>query len=392
MTSRVFIAFSFIALFTATLIKSPVVFGQSSHTAAARVPGMMVTVSSKPTPASPKPTPEPNLIPYCVTDEYEYVGLQDACARPRNTIFVIGLASDAATSGKLVATLTDQLQNFILDDGARVIPEPNWGVSDFVAQCKADHLPQHQKAEHDSALVIAAVAIGSGEKDTFTYMRSTSEVALNVLYADCTPAVPMSASELSKAIALSSGPRPIGKPKVRASPSPMPLAYVWSSHIQYGYETKKAFVMPRYLDMIAVLGGVASIYEALAPSKSSSTSATRLFPSPSPLPSSGWISTSTSTSGSATNTGVAALSQNLLAQSIAGSVVVPNIPPDDSQMWNAIEGAVYSITKEMKCPEVKLNANEDVKGFAEPGEAAPFQFAAPFCKKSAKEAQASHHA
>ncbi len=386
MTSRVFIALSFIAFLAAALIKSPIAFGQSSRPAATPLPGMMTVT------ASPKPTPKPNLIPYCITDEYEYLGLQDACGRPRNTIFVIGLASDAATKGKLVATLTDQLQNFILDDGARVIPEPNWEISDFVAQCKADHLPQHQKAEHDSALVIAAVAMASGVKDTFSYMRSTSEAALNVLYADCVPTVPMSASELSAEIALTSASRPIGKSKASAPPSPMPLAYVWSSHIQYGYQTKKAFIMPRYLDMITVLGGLASIYEALAPSKSSSTSTTRLFPSPSPLPASGWISTTTSTAGSSTNTGVAALSQNLLAQAISGSVVVPIIPPDDSQMWNAIEGAVYSITKEMKCPEVLRNANEDVKDFAEPGYAPAFQFPAPFCKKSAKEAQAAHHA
>lgn len=345
MKARVFLSVGLIAILVTTWSgMSPAAVAQGAAQTESPTPILVLT-------PAPKPSKPPSIIPYCLAVNPAPI-LGDplaACNAKERVIFMIGLAADQGTRGRLVATLTDQLQNYYLADDARLVAEPTWTTDDFVTQCEADR--QLPNAPKEGALVIAVVALASGLHDAFTTYRSKVEAGVNVLYADCAlkKKSPPKADFAKFVPSKNHGTlKPSASPS--AAPAPPPVyAYIWSSHTQFGQEWKTSTNTARYFSFVTALLSFVAIYEAFAPSKSFTVSSTTSFPSPTPPLPSSWPSSMTSSSTSSTNSGFGTQSQALLTSAATNSTVLPVIPADDAQAWNAIEGAVYNIVREMNC-------------------------------------------
>ena len=313
---------------------------------------MGVAPAKAPTASPPKPDKEPTVIPYCIAAGVEH--LPGACSNRQRIIFVIGLASDPLTKGRLVGSLVDQLQSYDLIGGARLVAEPTWTPDDFISQCKADRTLQHLSTQ-EGALVIAAVGLASGLEDAFSQWKSKVEAGVNVLYAEC---------------------------NLQQSPPETPYAYIWSSHTQFGKAWKTQANTSRYISLVTGLLSAVGIILSVLPTNTTKTTTTTNFATPTPAatPPSSWMTTSVIEKDSQ-GASFSTLATALLTQAVSNSSVVPVIPADETQAWNAIEGAVYNVVYEMHCtpsaPTPKPSAtpipapsatglpNDDVKKYAE---------------------------
>ncbi len=381
-TSRFFV-FALIACIVATKTGiTPVAFAQNLVPTASPIPVLLLT-------ASPTPTKPPTIIPYCIADAH----LPDACKKRQRIIYVIGVANDYATRGRLVATLTDQLQDFDLIDGARLISEPSWSTDDFINQCEADRNRPPGLSVREGALVIAAVALANGLSDRWSHWWSSTEAAVNVLYAECAlgdnTSKTAARSRMFSPVARRGNTtlRPKSSPTPSPSPSPPAYAYIWSSHTQFGHDGKSTTNMPRYFSLVSQLLTLAAIYAAVAPTKTYKSTTVTNFPTPAPStsPPASWLVSMTSESDSS-NSSFATLTGAFLTQATQQYTVVSIVPADDANAWNAIEGAVYNIVNEMHCPtptsapsaKPTSPPNDDVKKFAE-ATPVPLPNKAPFC-------------
>jgi len=287
------------------------------------------SVQSTPTPAptastfrllfltpAPKESSEPSVIPYCIVGDVSLAS--DPCSNRQRIIFVIGLAGDAATKARLVGSLTDQLDGYNLN--GRLIAEPTWTPDDFMNQCKADRKLKNLSVS-EGAFVIASVGVASGVEDAFSRWNTKQEAGVNVLYAECY--LEQRAHE--------------------------PYAYIWSSHTQTGKAWKHQANTSRYISMVTGLLSAIGIVLSVLPTTTTKMTTKTTFPPPTPpAPSTGSISEVDSERDSQ-GASFSSLATTLLAQAASNSNVTPVIPPDDTQAWNAIEGAVYNVVSEMNC-------------------------------------------
>lgn len=104
-------------------------------------------------------------------------------------VFVLASDPSEPVNSILTNTLTGELQrvrNGQIDQGASlirnswVVPEPTWSLSEYVQQCKDS--PQTR-----GAFIILPTAVKNGSRSTLLYRRSTTELGLDVILADCEP-------------------------------------------------------------------------------------------------------------------------------------------------------------------------------------------------------------
>ena len=167
----------------------------------------------------------------------------------------MGAAGDPTMLAKLISTLTHYLNGtatYIVDD-ARLVPEPAMSTADFITQCG-------QSPQVKGAIVVAITAAGSGASDQFFSRKNWSAIEATALYADCER----------------SGPSASGVP-----------AYVWASSLAY---KSNHYITPTPLTPLAILLTLGAAYEEFAPSRTTSTVTTRVYPTPLPLPTYGRIS------------------------------------------------------------------------------------------------------
>ena len=259
-------------------------------------------------------------------------------------IFVMGAAGDPTMLAKLISTLTHYLNGtatYIADD-ARLIPEPAMSTADFITQCG-------QSPQVKGAIVVAITAAGSGASDQFFSRKNWSAIEATALYADCER----------------SGPSASGVP-----------AYVWASSLAY---KSNHYITPTPLTPLAILLTLGAAYEEFAPSRTTSTVTTRVYPTPLPLPTYGRISQVQTTNSQTLNaSSLSSVAIGFLGSSIAYTNAVAPLtgpPTIDQQTWDTLQDVAAKLVEDMNCwqlPAVALGRAKqlsDIEGRPRPAPA-----------------------
>lgn len=249
--------------------------------------------------SGPSPTPSPVAIPF----------------EAGRAIYVLGSGGDATTKATLVSRLAHYLQGYQLD-AQYILAEPNWVLSDFVKQCKEDHT-----GNTVGALVVTFVPAISATHDGILRRRTWTEVDGSVMYAKCADATHLA-------------------------------SYVWASHIDHGIDWHSQNTPLPALAFALTLGSAVLTF---TPSKTSTSAATRIFPTTPPLPPDGKTSQIVTTTQSQTNASqLGALSTSLLAQSLnyTNASISATMTSNFEQISNAEWNLVYSLVYQMNCPAV----------------------------------------
>jgi hypothetical protein len=240
-------------------------------------------------------------------------------------IFVLGAAGDPAMLAKLISTLThylNQTATYIVG-GARLIPEPAMSTADFITQCG-------QSPQVKGAIVVAITAAGSGASDQFFSRKNWSAIEATALYADCE--------------------------RSRPSASGLP-AYVWASSLAY---KSNHYITPTPLTPLAILLTLGAAYEEFAPSRTTSTVTTRVYPTPLPLPTSGRISQVQMTNSQTLNaSSLSSVAIGFLGSSITYTNVVAPLtgpPTIDQQTWDTLQDVAEKLVKDMNCWQLPAEA------------------------------------
>ncbi len=240
-------------------------------------------------------------------------------------IFVMGAAGDPAMLAKLISTLTHYLNGtatYIAGD-ARLIPEPAMSTADFITQCG-------QSPQVKGAIVVAITAAGSGASDQFFSRKNWSAIEATALYADCER----------------KGPSASGVP-----------AYVWASSLAY---KSNQYITPTPLTPLAILLTLGAAYEEFAPSRTTSTVTTRVYPTPLPLPTSGRISQVQMTNSQTLNaSSLSSVAIGFLGSSITYTNVVAPLtgpPTIDQQTWDTLQDVATKLVKDMNCWQLPAEA------------------------------------
>jgi hypothetical protein len=259
-------------------------------------------------------------------------------------IFVMGAAGDPAMLAKLISTLTHYLNGtatYIADD-ARLIPEPAMSTADFINQCG-------QSPQVKGAIVVAITAAGSGASDQFFSRKNWNAIEATALYADCE--------------------------RSRPSASGVP-AYVWASRLAY---KSNHYITPTPLTPLAILLTLGAAYEEFAPSRTTSTVTTRVYPTPLPLPTYGRISQVQTTNAQTLNaSSLSSVAIGFLGSSITYTNAVAPLtgpPTVDQQTWDTLQDVAANLVKDMNCwqlPEEALGGAKqlsDIEGRSRPAPA-----------------------
>lgn len=320
----------------------------AAATLAANGPGNLASAADSgalPAPSpSASPTPQPTIrfmIPPTgtMTGQVLYV------------IAVGGGDADAPTRGKLVAGLTEELQKRQLTD--IVVPEPNWGIGDFIRACNTDKMT-------DGALVVGLVAYATWSASRIFQRDLVTAIDANVLFAKCQqPTTPPARPKEST-------PRPTPTPSV---------AYTWQEQTRYDLGDNPI----TNLSSLALLLPLAAIYEIVAPTRTTTSQTTTAFPVSSPPPASGSISSIVTTNSTAANANGAVLGA-VASASIAGAEsytrdIVYGQPTGDLQTWRAVVKVAQRFAIDTLCP-VKSPATEPSSAPTPD----PWATRAPFCE------------
>lgn len=240
-------------------------------------------------------------------------------------IFVMGAAGDPTMLAKLISTLTHYLNGtatYIVGD-ARLIPEPAMSTADFITQCG-------QSPQVKGAIVVAITAAGSGASDQFFSRKNWSAIEATALYADCERRWP--------------------------SASGVP-AYVWASSLAY---KSNHYITPTPLTPLAILLTLGAAYEEFAPSRTTSTVTTRVYPTPLPLPTSGRISQVQTTNSQTLNaSSLSSVAIGFLGSSITYTNAVAPLtgpPTIDQQTWDTLQDVAAKLVEDMNCWQLPVEA------------------------------------
>ena len=249
-------------------------------------------------------------------------------------IFVMGAAGDPTMLAKLISTLTHYLNGtatYIVDD-ARLIPEPAMSTADFITQCG-------QSPQVKGAIVVAITAAGSGASDQFFSRKNWSAIEATALYADCER----------------SGPSASGVP-----------AYVWASSLAY---KSNHYITPTPLTPLAILLTLGAAYEEFAPSRTTSTVTTRVYPTPLPLPTYGRISQVQTTNSQTLNaSSLSSVAIGFLGSSITYTNAVAPLtgpPTIDQQTWDTLQDVAAKLVEDMNCWQLPAEALGHAKQLAD---------------------------
>jgi hypothetical protein len=257
-------------------------------------------------------------------------------------IFVMGAAGDPGMLAKLISTLTHYLNGtatYIIDD-ARLIPEPAMSTADFITQCA-------QSPQVKGAIVVAITAAGSGASDQFFSRKNWSAIEATALYADC---------------------------ERSGSASGVP-AYVWASRLAY---KSNHYITPTPLTPLAILLTLGAAYEEFAPSRTTSTVTTRVYPTPLPLPTSGRISQVQTTNAQTLNaSSLSSVAIGFLGSSITYTNAVAPLTGAtlDQQTWDTLQDVAAKLVEDMNCWQLPAQALgggkqlSDIEGRARPAPA-----------------------
>jgi hypothetical protein len=342
----------------------------------------------------PTPTPAATSTP-----PTKYVGGKQP-QQPQKIIFLLGVG-DSKISGQLVSALANRLARYKLADSPLVVPEPAWGVTDFIAQCKADPATE-------GALVTSVVGTGAGGRDQFIYRRLSIQLAVStawiqciagdgshdptkkiVYYAPCvrdnmraSPEEYVSAHTLDSRCKLPTDFSPsaapvqadVSYPKycIRRALLNLSVVYIsqkdlndactllgqassggqpaigWVSPIEYSNDTVRP---AEPLPPISLLLALTGVYETFVSSKMNSTSMTTIFPTSAPVPHTGEVSGITEMSGSSFNPAaqLGSLTSGIYAQSLNYQNNAFQVPQSEEQSWRAAQGAVSLLVRSMSC-------------------------------------------
>lgn len=232
-------------------------------------------------------------------------------------IYVLGVGTDANTRGKLISQLVRHLSSRRLLDDAWLVPELGWTFDTYDNQCAQD-------SEHtEGALVAGLLSVANGSRNRLLSKSSYTEIAANVLYAQCVPTHP---------------------------PSTM---FVWTSRLEdrAGWHTVDT-PLPALSLILALGAGL----ETFLPEKQGTSTTTRLFPPVTPIPIGGAVSeVVTSTTSTARSSSLGDIATAILAQSFSYTNNVTTISADDEQAWEAADHAMADAVSEANCPKGKTS-------------------------------------
>ena len=134
-------------------------------------PQAMADGAASPAPPSTSPIP---FIPFLISDGKS----------ARKVVYVFGISGDAPTRARFVSTLTERLQSDY-DLGATVlVPEPEWGVSDYINVC------QNYSANTSGALIVSIGAMTAGAHSYFVGRSNWTQIHASLLYSRCEASPP----------------------------------------------------------------------------------------------------------------------------------------------------------------------------------------------------------
>jgi hypothetical protein len=311
--------------------------------------------NGSPLPASPPTTAASSSpIPFAL-------GAPPVLSAARNVIVLLG-AGDAATAGRLIATLANRLRAYRLVNDAYVVPEPTWTLSDFTASCKSDQTLA-------GALLTTLVAATASQKEWTAYRDFHFQLAGATMWIACTAPKPASndgtgsqseatyivpcVRNVVRHLPQATIPEATLKPCTLTTPKPPSDAgtpeVAWISPVVYAAD--KPVRVWEIQQLLTSALAVFSVYETFRPSITTMSGSTTSFPVSTPIPRSGELSSVTSGSQTVSNpeSGLGAIATSLYAQGLNYTSAVGALPISDEQSYRAAVDVVTGIIKAMNC-------------------------------------------
>ncbi|GEM_PF-5435878 len=196
----------------------------------------------------------------------------------RPVLFVIVLGGNPDMRARVAVAMAKVLGRRL---SLNVVPEADWGIKDYVDQCKSD-------PSTAGAFIVQPPGYGSREIDSLVALRKIATVEFNAMISTC--------------------PQFYELHDVSPRPTPGPPEITWVAKTSTG-EFGRTYV--QFLPF-AVL---TSIWLAFSPQRLYQTATTRVIPAPSPVPPGGYNSNVTTTSATTLNaSGTSTLQNSVVTQ------------------------------------------------------------------------------
>jgi len=306
--------------------------------------------------SSPSPSASPSPVPFLLAAPAPTI------EPTRNVLLVLSAGADASTAAKLLASMSNRLNGYMLANDASVVAEPTWSVNDFINSCKSD-------PRVAGALIVTELSVASGGRDWFVYRRLSVQVAGQALWIACvTPKKEPPSGDRTGKISYSAycirktlrhlpsvlvTQKTLNEACTLPTPSPPPAdsgtpIVTWVSPVSYSSNTIKPLELLPPLTL--AFAGVAA-YEQFLPQRTSQTVNTTVFPTSAPIPRTGEVGSIATTIGNVTNPGVnlGTLAAGLYTQSLNYTSSAFSVPDTDEQTWLAAEGVTTNLVRSMKC-------------------------------------------
>jgi hypothetical protein len=293
---------------------------------------------------------------------------------PRKVVYVLAMSGDALTRAKFVSTLTRQLQSDYDLAKTKLLPEPDWGVADYISAC------QTSPAYTSGALIIGIGAISTGAHSYFIGRSNWTQIHASLFYSLCagpTPApTPIPPTPTPNPSPPTGGSTVVSTPNSKdatkdltvvttnwtVAPSPAPSPYYslrWQTDVQ-SERGKVGFLTP--LPALGFLLTLVAGYTAVAPSRTSTGMVTTVFATPPPFipfPAKGAVTQSVDTRTSTTNVSqFGGIATALLTQSLSYSGNVQSVVTTDEQTLKAIDNVVKDFLYQLNCKKKNLVPGE----------------------------------
>lgn len=301
-----------------------------------------------------------------------FMPFQTPEGKARKVVYVLATSGDAPTRARFVSTLTERLQTGYDLATTILVPQPDWGVSDYISAC------QNFPANTSGALIVGIGATTSGAHSYFVGRSNWTQIHAVLLYSRCeaSPApvptpTPSSPTPVPVPTPMTGGSTVVTTPNtkdptkdvtvvttnwtVTPKPAPSPNYSIrWQSQLKDERGTV-GFLTP--LPALAFLMTLVAGYTAIAPSRTSQGVTTTVFATPPPFvpfPSRGAVTMDVETRASTTNVSqFGGIATAFLPQSLAYSGSVQATATPDEQGLKAIRNVVNAFLDELQCPRKK---------------------------------------
>lgn len=351
-----------------------------------------VAPSTPPTSNTSIPFREITTGPFAAPTVRPQASMQPVSPQPQTTpapavLYVFATGGDATTRQKFIAYLTEKLQtaqtlfkisqpwNTYAQQQVRLVPEPDWAVSDYTTACQSSRDIVQAKPKPPvandlvaGALIVGITAVSSWINSQYVWKTNFTKLMANLYYSACDTATksiegPEAKPTLTtKRIKTSpAGARTVvekysySSPKVVNQP---PYYIAWNTDLWEG-TGHQGFFTP--LPLLSLFMTGVSAWAAFTPSVTKSTTNTTTFPTPMPpIPPSGYVSTSVTTNSKTSNANqFVTVSNAFLGAQANLDTSLPLTVTNDQTTNSAVDFIVnVFLFNEMRCPRALSTAGD----------------------------------